>query len=312
MAPQSVNTPTASSVLREVFGFDSFRADQERVIDNVMAGMDVFVLMPTGGGKSLCFQIPALLRPGVGIVVSPLIALMKDQVDALKSAGVAAEAYNSALDKEQARQILARLHQGELDLLYISPEKLISGGFLERLSEIDVSLIAIDEAHCVSQWGHDFRPEYAALGQLRERFLGTPIIALTATADKQTRADILRVLQIPHAQVHISGFDRPNIRYTVLEKHKPAEQLMRFLDSRRDQSGIVYALSRRRVEEIAGRLVAEGISAAAYHAGLSAEVRRQVQEGFVRDDIKVVVATVAFGMCIDKPIVSLVLQVVLH
>ena len=308
MAPQSVNTPTASSVLREVFGFDSFRADQERVIDNVMAGMDVFVLMPTGGGKSLCFQIPALLRPGVGIVVSPLIALMKDQVDALKSAGVAAEAYNSALDKEQARQILARLHQGELDLLYISPEKLISGGFLERLSEIDVSLIAIDEAHCVSQWGHDFRPEYAALGQLRERFLGTPIIALTATADKQTRADILRVLQIPHAQVHISGFDRPNIRYTVLEKHKPAEQLMRFLDSRRDQSGIVYALSRRRVEEIAGRLVAEGISAAAYHAGLSAEVRRQVQEGFVRDDIKVVVATVAFGMGIDKPNVRFVVH----
>ena len=308
MPLQSVNTPTASTILREVFGFDTFRAYQERVIDDVMAGTDVFVLMPTGGGKSLCFQIPALLRPGVGVVVSPLIALMKDQVDALRSAGVAAAAYNSTLDSEQARQVLAQLHQGELDLLYISPEKLISGGFLERLSEIDVSLLAIDEAHCVSQWGHDFRPEYAALGQLRERFVGTPVVALTATADKQTRADILRVLQMPHARVHVSGFDRPNIRYTVLEKHKPAEQLMRFLDSRRNQSGIVYALSRKRVEEIAGRLVAEGISAAAYHAGLAADVRRRVQEGFVRDDIKVVVATVAFGMGIDKPNVRFVVH----
>jgi len=305
--PSSI-TPTAGSVLRDVFGFDTFRVAQERVIDDVMEGADVFVLMPTGGGKSLCFQIPALLRPGVGIVVSPLIALMKDQVDALRSAGVAAAAYNSALDSEQARRVLAQLHQGELDLLYISPEKLISGGFLDRLSGIDVNLLAIDEAHCVSQWGHDFRPEYAALGQLRERFVGTPMIALTATADKQTRADILRVLRMSDARIHISGFDRPNIRYTVLEKHKPAEQLMRFLDGRRDQSGIVYALSRKRVEEIAGRLVAEGVSAAAYHAGLPAEVRRQVQEGFVRDDIKVVVATVAFGMGIDKPNVRFVVH----
>jgi len=301
-------TKDAKTILRDVFGYDEFRPFQAEIIEDVLSGNDALALMPTGFGKSLCFQIPAMVRPGVGIVVSPLIALMKDQVDALRAGGVAAAAYNSALDGDEARRILAQLHQGELDLLYISPEKLISGGFLDRLSEIDVSLFAIDEAHCVSQWGHDFRPEYAALGQLRERFADTPLIALTATADKQTRADILRVLQIGHAGVHISGFDRPNIRYTVLEKHKPAEQLMRFLDSRRDQSGIVYALSRKRVEEIAGRLVAEGISAAAYHAGLPAGIRRQVQEGFVRDDIKVVVATVAFGMGIDKPNVRFVVH----
>jgi len=299
---------TTRSVLQEVFGFDTFRGAQECVLDDVMDGNDVFVLMPTGGGKSLCYQIPALLRQGVAIVVSPLIALMKDQVDALRANGVAAAAYNSALDSDQARQMLAQLHQGELDLLYISPEKLISGGFLDRLDEIEVSLFAIDEAHCVSQWGHDFRPEYAALGQLRERFSGIPMVALTATADKQTRGDILRVLRMEGARVHVSGFDRPNIRYTVLEKHKPAEQLMRFLDSRRDQSGIVYALSRKRVEEIAGRLVAEGISAAAYHAGLPSATRRMVQEGFLRDDVKVVVATVAFGMGIDKPNVRFVVH----
>ena len=308
MPLQSATYPTAESILREVFGFNDFRVAQERVIGDIVAGSDAFVLMPTGGGKSLCYQVPALLRPGVGIVVSPLIALMKDQVDALKANGVAAAAYNSALNTDEARRLLAQLHQGELDLLYISPERLISGGFLDRLAELEVSLFAIDEAHCVSQWGHDFRPEYAALGQLRERFAGTPLVALTATADKQTRTDILRVLQIEHARVHISGFDRPNIRYTVLEKHKPAEQLMRFLDGRRAQSGIVYALSRKRVEEIAGRLAAEGISAAAYHAGLPAETRRKVQEGFLRDDIKVVVATVAFGMGIDKPNVRFVVH----
>ena len=304
----STEMPTAESIIREVFGFDSFRPAQERVIGDVMAGRDTFVLMPTGGGKSLCYQVPALLRPGVGIVVSPLIALMKDQVDALRANGVRAAAYNSALDGEQSRQLLAQLHEGELDLLYVSPERLISNGFFERLDDIAISLFAVDEAHCVSQWGHDFRPEYAALGQLRERFGDIPLIALTATADKQTRGDILQVLGIGHAQVHISGFDRPNIRYTVLEKHKPAEQLLRFLEGRREQSGIVYALSRRRVEEIAGRLSAEGVSAAAYHAGLPAATRREVQEGFLRDDIKIVVATVAFGMGIDKPNVRFVVH----
>ena len=301
-------TPTAKSVLRDIFGYDDFRAGQESVIDDVLAGTDAFVLMPTGGGKSLCYQVPALVRSGVGIVVSPLIALMKDQVDALKANGVAAEAYNSALDGTEARRLLSRLHQGELDLLYVSPERLMAGDFLERLGDVEISLFAIDEAHCVSQWGHDFRPEYAALGQLRERFPGIPLLALTATADRQTRGDILRVLRIEQATIHVSGFDRPNIRYTVLEKHKPAEQLMRFLEGRGDQSGIVYALSRKRVEEIAGRLLAAGVSAAAYHAGLSTETRRKVQEGFLRDDIRVVVATVAFGMGIDKPNVRFVVH----
>ncbi len=308
MPAESSSIASPQSILREIFGFDSFRPSQEAVIADILGGRDAFVLMPTGGGKSLCYQIPALLGRGVGIVISPLIALMKDQVDALQANGVAAAAYNSGLDSEQARQVLARMHGGELDLLYISPERLINGGFLERLADVDIGLFAIDEAHCVSQWGHDFRPEYAALGQLRERFPEVPLLALTATADKQTRTDILRVLQIEHAKVHVTGFDRPNIRYTVLEKHKPTDQLMRFLEGRREQSGIVYALSRKRVEEIAGRLAAEGVSAAAYHAGLPAETRRRVQEGFLRDDIRIVVATVAFGMGIDKPNVRFVVH----
>jgi ATP-dependent DNA helicase RecQ len=299
---------SAESILQEVFGFDRFRPAQVAVIDDLVAGRDAFVLMPTGGGKSLCYQVPALLRPGVGIVVSPLIALMKDQVDALQANGVRAAAYNSALASEEARELLARLHDGRIDLLYVSPERLINGGFLERLADVPLSLFAIDEAHCVSQWGHDFRPEYAALGQLRERFPGVPLVALTATADRQTRDDILRVLQLTHARVHSSGFDRPNIRYAVLEKHKPVDQLRSFLATRRDQSGIVYALSRKRVEEIAGRLCADGFRAAAYHAGLPADVRRRVQEDFLRDDTRIVVATVAFGMGIDKPNVRFVVH----
>jgi ATP-dependent DNA helicase RecQ len=233
---------------------------------------------------------------------------MKDQVDALAANGVAAAFYNSALDGDAARQVLARLHAGELDLLYISPERLVSGGFVDRLGSVDIALFAIDEAHCVSQWGHDFRPEYARLGDLRQHFRAVPLVALTATADSQTREDIVRVLGLQHAGQHISGFDRPNIRYTVLEKHRPALQLLRFLQTRPGQSGIVYALSRKRVEEIAARLQEQGIHAAPYHAGLPPAERQRVQEGFLRDELQVVVATVAFGMGIDKPNVRFVVH----
>lgn len=299
---------TLHETLRRVYGFDSFRPQQQAVIEHLVQGGDAFVLMPTGGGKSLCYQIPALHRRGVAIVVSPLISLMKDQVDALAANGVAAACYNSSLDADEARAVLAGLHEGALDLLYVGPERLLSPGFMERLDELDIALVAIDEAHCVSQWGHDFRPEYAALGTLRERLDGVPLIALTATADAQTRADIVRVLGLHEAPAYISGFDRPNIRYGVLEKHRPAEQLLRFLDGRRDQAGIVYALSRKKVEEVAGRLQAEGVRAAAYHAGFSAETRASVQDAFLRDELQVVVATVAFGMGIDKPNVRFVVH----
>ncbi|WP_078120132.1 DNA helicase RecQ [Thiosocius teredinicola] len=300
--------PAVLSVLRQTFGYDSFRPGQGEVIADLTAGHDAFVLMPTGGGKSLCYQVPALVRSGVGIVVSPLIALMKDQVDALHANGVAAACYNSTQDSEEARRVLAQLHNGELQLLYVSPERLLNSSLLERLADIEIGLFAIDEAHCVSQWGHDFRPEYAALGTLRERFPAVPLVALTATADKQTRSDILRVLHLNDARIHVNGFDRPNIRYTVLEKHKPFDQLIAFLRGRDSQSGIVYALSRKRVDEIAERLSNAGVSAAAYHAGMSAKRRAEVQEAFLRDDILVVVATVAFGMGIDKPNVRFVVH----
>ena len=233
-------TDDIHATLRRVFGFHAFRTSQQEIVAGLIGGQDAFVLMPTGGGKSLCYQIPALHRPGVGIVVSPLISLMKDQVDALLANGVAAAFYNSALDPATARQVLARLHAGDLDLLYISPERLTSGGFIERLTGIDIALFAIDEAHCVSQWGHDFRPEYARLGGLRQYFSDIPVVALTATADAQTREDIIRVLGLQQARQYVTGFDRPNIRYTVLEKHKPFEQLLRFLEPRQGQAGIAH------------------------------------------------------------------------
>ena len=306
--PQNTAAAAIHDTLRRVFGYSAFRPHQQAIIEDVIAGQDAFVLMPTGGGKSLCFQIPALHRPGVALVVSPLISLMKDQVDALTANGVAAAFYNSALGPEQARQVLARLHARELDLLYVSPERLMSAGFLERLADIDIALFAIDEAHCVSQWGHDFRPEYQQLGALRNLFPAIPLVALTATADAQTRDDIVRVLGLGKASRHVTGFDRPNIRYTVLEKHKPFDQLLQFLEGRAEQAGIVYALSRRRVEEVAEKLQAKGIRAQAYHAGLPGARRQAVQEDFLRDDLQVVVATVAFGMGIDKPNVRFVVH----
>jgi len=294
--------------LRTVFGLREFRPHQREIIEDLIAGRDAFVLMPTGGGKSLCYQLPALHRPGVGIVVSPLISLMKDQVDGLAASGVRAACYNSSLEAAAARRVLARLHAGELDLLYVAPERLMSPEFIQRLAGIGVALLAVDEAHCVSQWGHDFRPEYAALGALRERLPGVPMIALTATADPQTRQDIVRVLRLADARVHVTSFDRPNIRYAVLEKRQPMDQLLGFLATQGNESGIVYALSRRRVEEIATRLADRGLRAAAYHAGLPAAVREDVQERFLRDELQVVVATVAFGMGIDKPNVRFVIH----
>jgi ATP-dependent DNA helicase RecQ len=299
---------TIEKTLRQVFGLQDFRPQQREIIEQVMGGGDAFVLMPTGGGKSLCYQLPALLRDGLCIVVSPLISLMQDQVDALLANGVRAAMYNSSLDPATARSVLARLHACELDLLYVAPERMMRPGFIHSLESIPVGLVAIDEAHCVSQWGHDFRPEYAALGELRPHFPQTPFIALTATADPQTREDIVQVLGLREARWFITGFDRPNIRYTVLEKHQPQSQLMRFLQSREQESGIVYALSRKRVEEIAEFLVERGYSAAAYHAGLTAKTRRDVQARFVRDDLSIVVATVAFGMGIDKPNVRFVVH----
>ncbi len=303
---------TPHEVLSRVFGFAEFRPLQEEIVAELLAGRGAFVLMPTGGGKSLCFQVPALLRPGTAIVVSPLIALMKDQVDALRENGVAAEAYNSSLDGATARRVLARLHAGELRLLYVAPERLLMPEFLERLAglppEAAPSMFAIDEAHCVSQWGHDFRPEYAQLAVLAQRFPDVPRLALTATADAATRADILRVLRLERVRSFVASFDRPNIRYRVLAKKDPDRQLLAFLRGRPAQSGIVYALSRKRVEQVAGRLRAAGVRAAAYHAGLPAAERSRVQEAFARDELDVVVATVAFGMGIDKSNVRFVVH----
>jgi ATP-dependent DNA helicase RecQ len=300
--------PSIRETLQNVFGLQEFRPHQQEIIEQVLAGGDAFVLMPTGGGKSLCYQLPALHLEGLAIVVSPLISLMKDQVDALEANGVRAAMYNSTLSAGEARSVLERLHGGELDLLYVAPERIMKPGFIHSLEPLPIALIAIDEAHCVSQWGHDFRPEYAALGGLRQHFEGVPLIALTATADPQTREDIVTILGLGKARRFVTGFDRPNIRYTVLEKHQPLQQLLRFLDSCKDECGIIYALSRRRTEEIASQLAERGYAAAAYHAGLPAAQRRAVQEQFLQDDLSIVAATVAFGMGIDKPNVRFVVH----
>lgn len=297
----------ALTVLKDYFGFDSFRAPQEDIINDVISGLDVLVLMPTGGGKSLCYQIPSIVRPGVGIVVSPLIALMEDQVAALKLQGIRAAYYNSSLSSEEARKVLAQLHNEELDLLYIAPERLISASFLERLEECHIALFAIDEAHCVSQWGHDFRPEYAALGLLKTHFPSVPIIALTATADKQTRQDIVVKLNY-QPKKYVASFNRPNIHYKVVPKTNAAKQLNQFLQSEVQQSGIIYCGTRNSVERLAEKLQDMGFKARAYHAGLAHSERREVQTLFRHDRIDIVVATIAFGMGIDKPNVRFVVH----
>jgi len=244
--------------LHQVFGLQDFRPHQQEIIECLVAGDDAFVLMPTGGGKSLCYQLPALCREGMAIVVTPLISLMKDQVDALQANGVRAELFNSSLSAGEASAVLQQIHNGELDLLYVAPERIMNPGFIRSLESLTIALIAVDEAHCVSQWGHNFRPEYAALGQLREYFPKVPLIALTATADPYTREDIVHVLGLQNAKRFVTSFDRPNIRYTVLEKHRPQTQLLQFLKRQQDASGIIYALSRKRVEEVACALELEG------------------------------------------------------
>lgn len=306
-AQPHINHAKTTAVLKDYFGFDAFRPPQEDIITEILAGQDVLVLMPTGGGKSLCYQIPALVREGVGIVVSPLIALMEDQVAGLKLQGIKAAYYNSSLSSKEARQVLAELHNNELDLLYIAPERLVSQAFLERLEECPIALFAIDEAHCISQWGHDFRPEYAALGLLKTHFPDVPIIALTATADQQTRQDIITKLNYQPKRF-VASFNRPNIHYTVVNKDNPAKQLNQFLQGQAGLSGIVYCGTRNAVERVAAKLQEQGYRARAYHAGLSHTERREVQSLFRHDRIDIVVATIAFGMGIDKPNVRFVVH----
>ncbi len=295
-------------ILHSVFGYEHFRAPQHEVIDTLMTGGDALVLMPTGGGKSLCFQIPAIARAGTGVVVSPLIALMQDQVAALKQAGVRAAYLNSSLSSSEARDIETRLLRGELDLLYVAPERLMTERMLDLFRRIKIALFAIDEAHCVSQWGHDFRPEYIQLSVLHERFPEVPRIALTATADEPTRREIIARLRLENARVFISSFDRPNIRYRIAQSSGGArEQLLRFIrDEHHGDAGIVYCLSRKRVEEVAESLANKGLSALPYHAGLSNEVRARNQSRFINEEGVIIVATIAFGMGIDKPNVRFV------
>lgn len=298
---------TPLSILNTVFGYHEFRGPQAAVIDALVAGDDVLVLMPTGGGKSLCYQIPALVREGVGIVVSPLIALMQDQVSALRELGVRAGFLNSSLSAQEMWQTELALERGELDLLYVAPERLIQPRTLELFHQIKISLFAIDEAHCVSQWGHDFRSDYLKLELLHREFPQVPRIALTATADVRTRDEIIARLQLENAQQFINGFDRPNIQYRIAQKNNPKIQLMRFLrEEQAGNSGIVYCLSRNKVEQIAEWLSSENFTALPYHAGLAANVRQKNQERFLREDNIIMVATIAFGMGIDKPDVRFV------
>jgi ATP-dependent DNA helicase RecQ len=306
----AARAPTVADVLRQTFGHSGFRGAQQEIVEHVIAGGDALVLMPTGGGKSLCYQVPALIRRGTAIVVSPLIALMADQVAALKQLGVRAAFLNSSLDAQQARDVERAFVRGELDLLYVAPERLTTTRCLEMIGRTAIALFAIDEAHCVSQWGHDFRPEYLQLSLLHERFPHVPRIALTATADPQTRAEIIQRLALQDARVFVSSFDRPNIRYTIVDKTDVRAQLLSFIRSEHaGDAGIVYCLSRKRVEEVTAWLRAHGITALPYHAGMDTQTRSEHQARFQREDGIVIVATIAFGMGIDKPDVRFVAHV---
>jgi ATP-dependent DNA helicase RecQ len=296
----------AHDVLHRVFGFGAFRPPQEEIVEHVIAGGDALVLMPTGGGKSLCFQVPSLVREGTGIVVSPLIALMQDQVQALRQLDVRAAFLNSSLDAAMASEVEQQLVNGDLDLLYVAPERLLTSRFLQLLERSNIALFAIDEAHCVSQWGHDFRPEYRELTVLYERFPDVPRIALTATADKPTQQEIVERLSLSAARQFITSFDRPNICYRMTQKADGSRQLLEFLKDRTGEAGIVYCLSRKKVEATAEWLSERGYTALPYHAGLDAQTRAKHQQRFIREDGVVIVATIAFGMGIDKPDVRFV------
>ena len=300
LSPKIIEKPIALSVLKSVFGYQSFRKGQEEVINAALNGQDTLVVMATGNGKSLCYQIPALCFEGLTLVISPLISLMKDQVDQLQANGIEADFLNSSQTLEQQQRVQNKLISGQLKLLYVSPEKVMTNSFFQLISYSKVSFIAIDEAHCISQWGHDFRPEYTQLGGLKASFPHTPIMALTATADYTTRQDILTHLNLENPHRYIGSFDRPNIRYTLEEKYKPMEQLTRFVLAQKGKSGIIYCNSRNKVERIAESLRNKGVSAAAYHAGMETALRERVQQDFQRDNVQVVVATIAFGMGINK------------
>jgi len=295
-------------LLKQYFGFTSFRPLQEEIIRDSLAGKDVFALLPTGGGKSLCFQLPALTHSGLTVVVSPLIALMKDQVDALQASGIAATFLNSSLAAGEGRARLRGLHNGEYRLLYVAPERLMLSGFLEDLQRWNVRLIAVDEAHCISEWGHDFRPEYRQIAQLRELFPQVPFMALTATATERVREDIVTHLKLRDPQIYVASFNRPNLTYRVIPKNKPYDQLLNFLRDRPKEGGIVYCQSRKSAERVAANLSEDGVPARPYHAGLTPKERNEHQELFLRDNIRVVCATIAFGMGINKPNVRFVVH----
>jgi len=308
LAAVKSGTTNLLPLLKQYFGFTSFRPLQEEIIRDALAGKDVFALLPTGGGKSLCFQLPAMVQPGLTVVVSPLIALMKDQVDGMQAGGIPATFLNSSLAQGESRARLRGLHHGEFRLLYLAPERLMLSGFLSDLQRWNVRLLAVDEAHCISEWGHDFRPEYRQLAELRKLFPETPMMALTATATERVRADIIKLLKLREPRCYVASFNRPNLTYRVLAKNKPYDQVLEFVRARPKESGIVYCQSRKTAESVARRLNEDGVKARPYHAGLTPKERSEHQELFLRDDVRVICATIAFGMGINKPNVRFVLH----